>query len=121
MRIADPLILLPYGTPAGSLGRVAPVRPPHASPSVDAEQRPGKSQLPAEQVRVGQLVTPRAIPNDWAASARFVGGRAGAVYDRAGNAVQLVDLTPAISAYLSHSQPDRAAANKVGSLINAFV
>lgn len=120
MRIADPLILLPYGTPAGSPGRVAPIHPPQASPAVDAERRPGKSQLPVEQVRVGQLVPPNAIPHDWAASARFVGGRAGAVYDRSGNAVQLVDQPPAISAYLSHSQNDHATA-KVGSLLNAFV
>lgn len=120
MRIADPLILLPYGTPAGTAGRVAPVHPPQASPAVDAERRPGKSQLPVEQVRVGQLLTPNTIPNDWAASARFVGGRAGAVYDALGNAVQLVDLPPAISAYLSHSQVDRAS-TKVGTLLNAIV
>lgn len=120
MRIADPLILLPYGTPAGSPGRVAPVRPPQDYPAIEAERRPGKSQLPVEQVRVGQLVAPSAIPHDWAASARFVGGRAGAVYDRSGNTVHLVDQPPAISAYLSHSQTDHAAA-KVGSLVNAFV
>ena len=118
MRIADPLIVLPYST---STGRVAPVRPSLASPTVDAEQRPGKNQLPVEQVRVGQLLPPRDIPHDWAASARFVGGRVGAVYDLTGNAVQLVDLSPAISTYLSHSQADRTAANKVGSLINTFV
>ena len=120
MRIADPLLLLPFGASAASPGKVVPVHPPQASPAVEAERRPGKNQLPVEHVRVGQLVAPNTIPNDWAASARFVGGRARAVYDTLGNAVQLVDLPPAISAYLSHSQGDRAA-SKVGTLLNAVV
>lgn len=119
MRIADPLLLLPYGASASSPGKVVPLHPPQASPAVDVERRP-KNQLPVEHVRVGQLVAPNTIPNDWAASARFVGGRARAVYDTLGNAVQLVDLPPAISAYLSHSQGDRAA-SKVGTLLNAVV
>ena len=119
MRIADPLLLLPYGASASSPGKVAPLHPPQASPAVDGERRP-KSQLPVEHVRVGQLVAPNTIPNDWAASARFVGGRAGAVYDALGNAVHVVDQPPAISAYLSHSQSDRAA-SKLGTLLNAIV
>jgi hypothetical protein len=41
------------------------------------------------------------------------------VYDRSGNAVHTVDLPPAISAYLSHSQVDHPG-GKVGSLVNAF-
>lgn len=119
MRI-DPLILLPYGRSAQSPGRVVPVHPSQANPAVEAERHPGKNQLPVEHVRVGQLVSPKTIPNDWAASARFVGGRAGAVYDRSGNTVHWVDQSPAISAYLSHRQTDHAAA-KVGTLVNTFV
>ena len=119
MRIADPLLLLPYGASAASPGKVVPLHPPQASPAVNVERRP-KSQLPVEHVRVGQLVAPNTIPNDWAASAHFVGGRAGAVYDALGNAVQVVDLPPAISAYLSHSQADRTS-SKVGTLLNTIV
>lgn len=120
MRIADPLLLLPYGASTSSRGKVAPIHPSPTSSAVEAEHRPGKSQLPVEQVRVGQLVAPNTIPNDWAASARFVGGRAGAVYDALGNAVQVVDLPPAISAYLSHRQGDHTS-TKVGTLLNTIV
>ncbi len=118
MRIADPPVnLFPHGGAlAGNTGTIAPLRPPRAS----TERHAGGDQLPQEHVRIGELLPRNAIPNDWAASARFVGGRAGAVYDRSGNAVQLVDRSPAISAYLSHSQTDHAAA-KVGTLVNAFV
>jgi hypothetical protein len=121
MRIVDPpVILSPYGAPAGNTSRVAPLRPPQPTSTINAERRTGTGQLPEEHVRVGQLVPPTAIPNDWAAATRFVGGRAGAVYDRFGNAVQMVDLPPAISAYLSHSQTDHTTI-KVGNLVNAFV
>ena len=119
MRITDPLVLPVTGTPPGNPGRVAPVHPSPAPTTVEAE-RPGKNQLPVAQVRVGQLLSPQAIPADWAASARFIGERAGAVYDRLGNAVHVVELPPAISAYLSHSQVE-SGSNKLGSVVNTLV
>ena len=119
MRITDPLALPPHGTPPGNTGRVTPVRPPQAHAAVDAE-RPGLNPPPVERVHVGQLLSPQAIPADWAASARFVGGRAGAVYDRSGNAVHLVELPPTISAYLSHSQTANSS-TKLGTYLDTIV
>ena len=121
MHIVDPPVTaFSYGVPAGNSSRARPVPPPQAASTVDAERRAGSGQLPGVQVRNGQLLPPTAIPNDWAAATRFVGGRAGAVYDRHGNAVQTVDTSPAVSTYLSHSQAESSAV-KVGSLVNAFV
>lgn len=121
MPIVDPRVsAFSYAAPAGNSGRARPVPPPQAAPTVDAARRAGSGQLPGVHVRTGQLLPPIAIPTDWAAAARFVGGRAGAVYDRHGNAVQTVDASPAVSTYLSHSQGEHAAV-KIGRLVNTFV
>lgn len=115
--IADPFLPSPA---APNPGRIAPVRPVPRQATVDPDQRPGENRPPEEPLRVGQLLPPAQIPTDRAAAARFIGGRPGAVYHRLDNAVQLVEQTPAISAYLQHRQADPAV-SKVGTLFNSYV
>jgi hypothetical protein len=123
MRIADPLLLLPYAPFPGNREQAMAARAPRENSAVERSRRDASEpHLPVEVVRVGQLLTrSTTISADWAPAARLIDASAGDIYDQSGNAVQIVNPPPAIAAYLSHSPTGLTSSGKIGSLINEFV